>query len=122
MKGCGFLLPWAVWSSRPYGPGRPAVQAARTWAFSRSNSSAEMTPGRAGRPVWPADPRCWPGTRRGPLGVLAELLILHDRQGRQPAAQRESLAQGFVLQLKAIDFSDQVMLFGAGMLVSPLRS
>jgi len=81
-----------------------------------------MTPGRAGRPVWPADPRCWPGTRRGPLGVLAELLILHDRQGRQPAAQRESLAQGFVLQLKAIDFSDQVMLFGAGMLVSPLRS
>jgi hypothetical protein len=31
-----------------------------------------------------------------------------------------SLAQGLVLQLKAIDFSDQVMLFGAGMLVSLL--
>jgi hypothetical protein len=31
-----------------------------------------------------------------------------------------SLAQGFVLQLKAIDFSDQVMMFGAGMLVSLL--
>ena len=64
-------------------------------------------------------------------------MVQHDRQGGQPAAQREttpprlqrykivaaardryegSLAQGFVLQLKAIDFSDQVMLFGAGML------
>jgi membrane protein len=31
-----------------------------------------------------------------------------------------SLAQSFVMQLKAIDFSDQVMLFGAGMLVSAL--
>jgi membrane protein len=68
-------------------------------------------------------------------------MVQHDRQGRQPAAQREttpprlqrykivaaardryegSLAQGFVLQLRAIDFSDQVMLFGAGMLVSLL--
>ena len=31
-----------------------------------------------------------------------------------------SLAQGFVTQLKAIDFTDQVMLFGAGLLVSLL--
>jgi len=31
-----------------------------------------------------------------------------------------SLAQSFVMQLKAIDFSDQVMLFGAGLLVSAL--
>ena len=31
-----------------------------------------------------------------------------------------SLAQSFVMQLKVIDFSDQVMLFGAGMLVSAL--
>jgi membrane protein len=31
-----------------------------------------------------------------------------------------SLAQSFVVQLKAIDFSDQVILFGAGMLVSLL--
>jgi len=31
-----------------------------------------------------------------------------------------SLAQSFVRQLKAIDFSDQVMLFGAGLLVSAL--
>jgi uncharacterized BrkB/YihY/UPF0761 family membrane protein len=31
-----------------------------------------------------------------------------------------SLAQSFVMRLKAIDFSDQVMLFGAGMLVSAL--
>jgi hypothetical protein len=31
-----------------------------------------------------------------------------------------SLAQGLVAQLKAIDFSDQVILFGAGMLVSLL--
>ena len=57
MKGCGFLLPWAVWSSHPYAPGRPAVQAARTLAFSRPNSSAEMTLGdrccRAGG-IWPA--------------------------------------------------------------------
>jgi membrane protein len=31
-----------------------------------------------------------------------------------------SLAQAFVLQLKAIDFTDQIMLFGAGLLVSLL--
>jgi membrane protein len=31
-----------------------------------------------------------------------------------------SLAQSFVMRLKAIDFSDQVMLFGAGLLVSAL--
>jgi membrane protein len=60
---------------------------------------------------------------------------------RQPATQREatpswpginkamtaardrykgSLAQGFVMELKAIDFTDQIMLFGAGLLVSLL--
>jgi hypothetical protein len=71
----------------------------------------------------------------------SSVMVQHDRRHRQHAAQREttpsrtvghkalaaardrfegSLAQGFVLQLKAIDFSDQVMIFGAGMLVSLL--
>ena len=31
-----------------------------------------------------------------------------------------SLAKGFVVQLKAIDFSDQIILFGAGLLVTAL--
>jgi membrane protein len=65
-------------------------------------------------------------------------MVQHDRQ---PAAQREtprlqpmgpkawaaargwyegSLTQAFVMQLKAIDFTDQVMLLGAGLLVSLL--
>jgi membrane protein len=65
-------------------------------------------------------------------------MVQHDRQ---PAAQREtprsrrmgqkawaaardryegSLAQAFVMQLKAIDFTDQIMLLGAGLLVSLL--
>lgn len=63
-----------------------------------------------------------------------------DRQEREPAAQREpsssparhkavqfardrfegSLAQGFLMRLKALDFASQAMLFGAGMLVSLL--
>ena len=68
-------------------------------------------------------------------------MVQHDRQDRQPAAQQEttpsravarkalatardryegSLAQAFVRQLKAIDFTDQVMLLGAGLLVSLL--
>ena len=68
----------------------------------------------------------------------SSVMVQHDRQ---PAAQREttpsrpvvqkawaaargryegSLAQAFVMQLKAIDFTDQVMLFGAGLLVSLL--
>ena len=65
----------------------------------------------------------------------------HRRQGRPPAAQREpkpsgplgrkavaaardryqgSLAQGFVTQLTALGFVDQIILFGAGLLVSLL--
>jgi hypothetical protein len=76
MKSCGFLLPWAVWSSRPHGPRRPAVQAATTVAFPRSNSSAEMTPvaqvGQFGQLVRGAGR----GTRRGLPDVLAELPIL----------------------------------------------
>jgi membrane protein len=68
-------------------------------------------------------------------------MVQPDSQERQPAASREatpsrlrgnkvaaaardwyegSLAQGFAVQLKAIDFSNQVMLFGAGLLVSAL--
>jgi membrane protein len=68
-------------------------------------------------------------------------MVQPDRQDHQVAAQREtapvrplrdrvvaaargryegSLAQGLAAQLKAIDFSDQVILFGAGMLVSLL--
>ena len=63
------------------------------------------------------------------------------RQGRQPAAQREttpsrpagrralsaardrfegSLAQSFLIRLRALDFANQAMLFGAGLLVSLL--
>ena len=69
------------------------------------------------------------------------VMVRHDRPDRQPATQQEttpsrpgrykivaaaqdryqgSLAQDFVRQLKAIDFTDQVILFGAGMLVSLL--
>jgi membrane protein len=69
----------------------------------------------------------------------SSVMVQHDRQDRQPAAQHEttqsesagqkalaeargwyqgSLAQAFVMQLKAIDFTDEVMLFGAGLLVS----
>jgi len=68
-------------------------------------------------------------------------MVQHDRQDRQPVAQREtassrlvgqkawaaardryqgSLAQAFAVQLKAIDFTDQIMLLGAGLLVSLL--
>jgi len=68
-------------------------------------------------------------------------MVQPDRQGRQPAAQRETIrsrragpklaaavrdrfegsaAQSFVLQLKALDFANQIMLFGAGLLVSLL--
>jgi hypothetical protein len=64
-----------------------------------------------------------------------------DRQDRQPAARREtpplrpagrnalsvarnwfegSLAQSFVRQLRTLDFANQAMLFGAGLLVSVL--
>jgi hypothetical protein len=64
-----------------------------------------------------------------------------DHQDSAPAAKREaqswrsvgpkswaaardwyegSLAQRFVMELKALDFSNQVMLFGAGLLVSLL--
>src|SRR2546430_1262459 len=71
----------------------------------------------------------------------SSVMVQPDSQERRPAASRKatpsrrvgdrawsavrrrfegSLAQGLVLQLKAIDFSDQVMLFGAGMLVSLL--
>ena len=66
-----------------------------------------------------------------------------DRQERQPATQRDtppsrparnnalarardrfegSLAQSFLQRLKALDFADQAMLFGAGLLVSLLPS
>jgi membrane protein len=68
-------------------------------------------------------------------------MVQHDRPGGQPAAQREikrsgppgrkalaaaqdwyegSLAQGFVTQLTALGFVDQIVLFGAGLLVSLL--
>lgn len=68
-------------------------------------------------------------------------MVQHDRQDSRPPARSEtrtlrhaadkmvatardrfegSLAQIFVLQLKAIDFSDQIILFGAGLLVSAL--
>jgi membrane protein len=71
----------------------------------------------------------------------SSVMVQHDRRDRRPATQRGttpsrlgrykivaaardryegSLAQGFVMQLRAIDFSDQVMLFGAGLLVSAL--
>jgi hypothetical protein len=68
-------------------------------------------------------------------------MVQPDRQERQPAAQRDtpppvparsntlarardrfkgSLAQRFLQRLKALDFADQAMLFGAGLLVSLL--
>ena len=68
-------------------------------------------------------------------------MVQPDRQERQPATQREtppsrparynalawararfdgSLAQSFLARLKALDFADQAMLFGAGLLVSLL--
>jgi membrane protein len=68
-------------------------------------------------------------------------MVQPDRQERQPGAQREappsrparlkalawardrfdgSLAQSFLTRLKALDFADQAMLFGAGLLVSLL--
>jgi len=68
-------------------------------------------------------------------------MVQPDRQDRQPAAQPEatssrpagrkflsaarsryegSLAQRFLMRLKALDFADQAMLFGAGLLVSLL--
>ena len=68
-------------------------------------------------------------------------MVQPDRQERQPAAQRESppprparykalawvrdwfegsLAQSFLVRLKALDFADQAILFGAGLLVSLL--
>jgi membrane protein len=68
-------------------------------------------------------------------------MVQPDRQERQPGAQREpppsfparnralawardrfegSLAQSFLAQLKALDFADQAILFGAGLLVSLL--
>ena len=68
-------------------------------------------------------------------------MVQPDRQERQPATQREtppshrarynalawardrfegSLAQSFLQRLKALDFADQAMLFGAGLLVSLL--
>jgi membrane protein len=68
-------------------------------------------------------------------------MVQPDRQERQPATQREpppslpvwhkvlarardwfegSLAQCFLQRLKALDFADQAMLFGAGLLVSLL--
>ena len=68
-------------------------------------------------------------------------MVQHDRQDPQPAAPRESkppgppgrkavaaardryegsLAQGFVTQLNALGFLDQIILFGAGLLVSLL--
>ncbi len=68
-------------------------------------------------------------------------MVQPDRQERQPAAQREtppsrparhkalaaardrfegSPAQSFLMRLKALDFADQAMLFGAGLLVSLL--
>jgi membrane protein len=71
----------------------------------------------------------------------SSVMVQPHAQDRQPAAERDatpsrpavtkaltaardrydgSLAQGFVMQLKAIDFTDQVMLFGAGLLVSLL--
>jgi len=68
-------------------------------------------------------------------------MVQPDRQERQPTTQREtppshrarynalawardrfegSLAQSFLQRLKALDFADQAMLFGAGLLVSLL--
>jgi membrane protein len=68
-------------------------------------------------------------------------MVQPDRQERRPGAQRGtppsrparykalarardrfdgSLAQGFLVRLKALDFADQAMLFGAGLLVSLL--
>ena len=68
-------------------------------------------------------------------------MVQPDRQGRQPAAQREttpsrpagrralsaardwfegSPAQSFLVRLRALDFANQAMLFGAGLLVSLL--
>jgi hypothetical protein len=68
-------------------------------------------------------------------------MVQPGRQERQPGAQPEtprsaparykalasardrfegSLAQGFLARLKALDFADQAMLFGAGLLVSLL--
>ena len=68
-------------------------------------------------------------------------MVQPDRQERQPAAQREtrlsplarynalawardqfegSLAQSFLMRLKALDCASQAMLFGAGLLVSLL--
>jgi membrane protein len=95
-----------------------------------------------GIPCVPAGVEVHGGLRFG--GQMPEegrVMVQQDRQGSQPGAQREatpsrhagnrvlaaareryqgSLAQGFAGQLKAIDFSDQVMLFGAGLLVSAL--
>src|SRR5271166_640469 len=69
------------------------------------------------------------------------VMVQPDRHDRQPAARREtppsrpagrkalssarnwfegSLAQSFVRQLRALDFANQAMLFGAGLLVSLL--
>ena len=68
-------------------------------------------------------------------------MVQPGRQERQPGAQREtppsrparykalarardrfdgSLAQSFLMRLKALDFADQAMLFGGGLLVSLL--
>ena len=67
-------------------------------------------------------------------------MVQHDRQNRRPAAPPEtpqrvrdakllaaarawyhgSLAQDFARRLKDLDFSSQIMLFGAGLLVSLL--
>ena len=71
----------------------------------------------------------------------SSVMVQPDRQDQQLAPEREtapprparrealaaarawyegSLAQGFVAELKALDFADQIMLFGAGLLVSLL--
>src|SRR5690349_6967376 len=73
-------------------------------------------------------------------GSRARVMVKPDSQDRSPAAQREmpgpagprrwaaaaqdryqgSLAQSFVLELKTLDFAEQIILFGAGLLVSLL--
>ena len=110
-----------------------------------SGASASTTTSSAVSAVRP-----WPRAPRSSVAVPnfndqapeeSSVMVQPHAEDRQPPAPRDatpsrpavgkavtaardryagSLAQGFVTQLKAIDFTDQVMLFGAGLLVSLL--
>jgi hypothetical protein len=95
-------------AGRSCGPGLTSAVRLRQWPRDAGKGQRDVQPDRQER-----QPGVHPKTPRSPPARYKALASVRDRY-------EGSLAQSFLARLTALDFADQAMLFGAGLLVSLL--